>query len=612
VKRLIVSLSFLLLITSTAALALNPAKVASTSTTFTSNNSFTFTTQPDYRMGELIANFSWIPRPTPTQDLNLTVQNGELIDDTVTVSKEEAEDFKTTIQADIKVRRDEPRIKERVPFPLTDNAKEDVRQHEEYLQENQLIRITPEIRSLTADLAENKTDLRRVVDHVAEWTATNIEYNLSTTNAEASLPSDQVLKQRNGVCDEITNLFIAQMRSLGIPARYVSGVAYTDSELFDSTWGAHGWAEVYFPGHGWVPYDPTYKQFGYVDGTHIVFAKGTGGEKYGTQYQWRANGVDVSYTRDWDVQLKNHQSQLQSDVDFSLNPADHTIGYGQANRVDMTIINNEDHYQTVAARLYPTEKITYRESRVKTVTLAPQEERNVSWYLTISDDFKDGYQYTLPITGNIDGAEEQTSFAALDGADTTITLPRSTSSPEYTCQTTKDQYFEGDTVQITCQTSKPTTLCINNTCSDKTTNPSLTTTAPGQSTTQKIRLAAYKANPYITIPVKAQATLHGANVTFNTVGKTVAVNTNISNRYAINQITLRLNSSQTTWTKTLNAKQSLQRFTAPLNVGYTPNITASITLQGGKTDRPTNVDVTVNDERSWFQRVIQAVNAWLS
>jgi transglutaminase-like putative cysteine protease len=612
VKRLIVSLSFLLLITSTAALALDPAEVASTSTTFTSNNSFTFTTQPDYRIGELIANFSWIPRSTPTQDLNLSVQNGELIDDTVTANTEEAEDFTTTIQADIKVRRDEPRIKEGVPFPLTDDAKKDVRQHEEYLQENQLIRITPEIRSLTADLAENKTDLRRVVDHVAEWTATNIEYNLSTTNAEASLPSDQVLRQRNGVCDEITNLFIAQMRSLGIPARYVSGVAYTDSELFDSTWGAHGWAEVYFPGHGWVPYDPTYKQFGYVDGTHIVFAKGTGGEKYGTQYQWRANGVDVSYTRDWDVRLKNNRSQMHSDVDFSLNPGDHTIGYGQANRVDMTIINNEDHYQTVAARLYPTEKVTYRESRVKTVTLAPQEERDVSWYLTISDDFSDGYQYTLPITGNIDGAEEQTSFAAQDGADTTIKLPRKTSSPEYTCQTTEDQYVEGDTVRITCQTSKPTTLCINETCSDKTANPSITTTAPGQSTTKRVQLAAYNANPYVTIPVKAQATLHGANVTYNARGKTAAINTNISNRHAVDQLSLQLKSSQTTWKKTLNPERSKQRFNAPVTVGYTPNITASITLTGGKTEQPRHVDLTVNDDRTWFQRVTDAVNAWLA
>jgi len=62
-------------------------------------------------------------------------------------------------------------------------------------------------------------------------------------------------------------------RSLGIPARVVSGYAYTDSEevveFVGSHWGGHAWAEVLID-DTWVPFDLTYKQYGYVDASHII------------------------------------------------------------------------------------------------------------------------------------------------------------------------------------------------------------------------------------------------------------------------------------------------------------------------------------------------------
>ena len=59
---------------------------------------------------------------------------------------------------------------------------------------------------------------------------------------------------------------VAMTRSLGIPARWVKG--YTegtfskqvdkDYQLFEVTNdNAHSWVEVFFPGVGWVPFEPT-------------------------------------------------------------------------------------------------------------------------------------------------------------------------------------------------------------------------------------------------------------------------------------------------------------------------------------------------------------------
>jgi transglutaminase-like putative cysteine protease len=77
----------------------------------------------------------------------------------------------------------------------------------------------------------------------------------------------EVLSQGKGVCQDFAHLGIAMYRSVGIPARYVSGYLYAadqtvavvpeDPELDIQT---HAWLEVFIPGHGWWALDPTNPQ----------------------------------------------------------------------------------------------------------------------------------------------------------------------------------------------------------------------------------------------------------------------------------------------------------------------------------------------------------------
>jgi transglutaminase-like putative cysteine protease len=52
-------------------------------------------------------------------------------------------------------------------------------------------------------------------------------------------------------------LFIAVARTMGVPARYVSGYIHTPGGAGTSN-ASHAWAEGWVPGRGWVGFDATH------------------------------------------------------------------------------------------------------------------------------------------------------------------------------------------------------------------------------------------------------------------------------------------------------------------------------------------------------------------
>ena len=68
---------------------------------------------------------------------------------------------------------------------------------------------------------------------------------------------------RQGVCQDFTNLFICLARLLGVPARYVCGYVYTGGRLHTDSArdrqgeASHAWVQLYLPEVGWKGFDPT-------------------------------------------------------------------------------------------------------------------------------------------------------------------------------------------------------------------------------------------------------------------------------------------------------------------------------------------------------------------
>ncbi|MGJ8572656.1 MAG: transglutaminase family protein [Hoeflea sp.] len=90
-------------------------------------------------------------------------------------------------------------------------------------------------------------------------------------------PAAEAFAARHGVCQDFTHIMIIALRSLGIPAGYVSGYLRTlpppGKERLEGADAMHAWVSAWCgPGVGWVEYDPTNAVFAGTD--HIVVAYG--------------------------------------------------------------------------------------------------------------------------------------------------------------------------------------------------------------------------------------------------------------------------------------------------------------------------------------------------
>ena len=92
------------------------------------------------------------------------------------------------------------------------------------------------------------------------------EFKYDASSTEINTPAVEALAQRKGVCQDFAHIMIGCFRTLGLPARYVSGYLLTQpppgkARLIGAD-ASHAWVSVYLPGEDpltgdWVDFDPT-------------------------------------------------------------------------------------------------------------------------------------------------------------------------------------------------------------------------------------------------------------------------------------------------------------------------------------------------------------------
>lgn len=91
-----------------------------------------------------------------------------------------------------------------------------------------------------------------------------------------STPLGEVMKEKKGVCQDFAQIAIACIRSVGLPAKYISGYIETippaGKQKLIGADASHAWFAIYIPGFGWVDFDPTNNQIPHDQ--HIVVGWG--------------------------------------------------------------------------------------------------------------------------------------------------------------------------------------------------------------------------------------------------------------------------------------------------------------------------------------------------
>jgi protein-glutamine gamma-glutamyltransferase len=125
----------------------------------------------------------------------------------------------------------------------------------------------PEGSQLVADLAhrvtqEATTPFGRVLA-VHQHLLGNYRYSLEGDTATLSHPLEEFLfTRKTGYCEHYATAMVVMLRTIGIPARLVTGFLATEWNEYGGYFtvrqrDAHAWVEVYFPSSGWIIMDPT-------------------------------------------------------------------------------------------------------------------------------------------------------------------------------------------------------------------------------------------------------------------------------------------------------------------------------------------------------------------
>jgi transglutaminase-like putative cysteine protease len=106
--------------------------------------------------------------------------------------------------------------------------------------------------------SENRYAAARRIEQYLEGSK---EYSLDVDRPDGNVADSFLFEMDRGYCTYYATTMAVMLRTQGIPARvtigYMPGQKVSDTEYVVRGYDSHAWVEVYFPGEGWVRFDPT-------------------------------------------------------------------------------------------------------------------------------------------------------------------------------------------------------------------------------------------------------------------------------------------------------------------------------------------------------------------
>jgi transglutaminase-like putative cysteine protease len=120
-----------------------------------------------------------------------------------------------------------------------------------FRRSTELTRAGPNVRGLAKGLREEEAEDIPRLHALSSRILSEVPYEIGPTDATTT--AEEAIEKGSGVCQDHAQIFVAAARSLGYPARYVSGYLMMDDRVHQDA--SHAWAEAHVEGVGWVGFD---------------------------------------------------------------------------------------------------------------------------------------------------------------------------------------------------------------------------------------------------------------------------------------------------------------------------------------------------------------------
>ena len=152
---------------------------------------------------------------------------------------------------------------------LGEQADEACIEASEFIYSSPHVSVTPQIDDYAQQTFVPERSLLEAIQDLTHRIHSDFKYRPQSTSI--GTPLADVMKHRRGVCQDFAHVMIGAVRSKRLAARYVSGYVRPGPKV-QGAQASHAWVSVFFPGSGWMDFDPTNDLM--VSDSHIALAWG--------------------------------------------------------------------------------------------------------------------------------------------------------------------------------------------------------------------------------------------------------------------------------------------------------------------------------------------------
>ena len=124
----------------------------------------------------------------------------------------------------------------------------------EYVFDSPFVAAAPELAEYARPTFAPGRPLAEAIQELSHRIHEEFRYRPKSTSIE--MPLREILRRREGVCQDFAHVMIGALRSMRLAARYVSGYLRSGTDVQGAE-ASHAWVAVFLPGYGWLDLDPT-------------------------------------------------------------------------------------------------------------------------------------------------------------------------------------------------------------------------------------------------------------------------------------------------------------------------------------------------------------------